>query len=159
MSLPAAHRMWDTAPYRKLSVRQQLSHFIWKPTLCHFKTPLNHLHSPHMHKVIVSESSCLQMKCSLFFQLKDCQRDTTHLASPRHLLQAFRLPLVRMHLSFWQCREYLLTVFSCERENTFQRRTVQLWIHSLFLFPPETSSRNFWSLTEPDGWATWRWVG
>lgn len=35
--------------HQKLSVRQHLSHFILKPTLCHFKIPVNHPHSSLMN--------------------------------------------------------------------------------------------------------------
>lgn len=128
MSVPGAQRMWDTHLYLELSAQQQELHFI-----------------PKLHASFF---------CGLF---------SFHhlLMSPEAFIGVFYFGS-NPSSSFTGCQTAL-------KKDPFVILTVQ-WGHqdslrgngpsetlyavdllTTFFLPPETSSRNFWSLTEPDG--------
>lgn len=121
MRLSAARRMWDTAPLWKalrssaaIAFHQKGVHsavlrsrWIIPPFP---SAPMSTLHA-QVYSFRKFPSAKKKKKSSHFLQLKHCQKDTIHLASPRHLLRAVRLPLVRIHLSFWQRWKDLLAIF------------------------------------------------
>lgn len=140
MSLSAALRMWDTVPSSKGFCSSAAITFHQKANTP-FKTPVNHPHLPSHG--CVSERSWLQKSAQL-----------TQLAFIT-FYRLVRLPLVWMHLWFlwrtWQVflvreRESVRTCPLLKRKTTADSLTVSF---SLPPPPSETSSKNFWSLTEP----------
>ena len=95
MRLSAARRMWDTPP---LSVRQQPSHFIRKPPL----RPLRTIFSPLTLDVYITCTSLQSEKVLLssIKRLSEGQHSLSQLLSP---VTGCQEPVVRTHLSLWQC--------------------------------------------------------
>lgn len=101
-------------------------------------------------------------ECSCSFWFKDCQSVRTqraeHSSPLRKTVKFLLLGMCSSVASWHQAGFSIFRERQRDRRQTFTRKTA--WIHWMLLFfsSPETSSKNFWSLTEPDVSAAWRWV-